>query len=72
MCASKGPDCFISVPGYTLLRTRQASDDSLAGLHVSLARVPGPSPRVTLDANANNSHRLFRTTKEEGELSDMF
>ena len=49
----------ISIPGYTILHTRQTDTDALAGINIGLVHVPGLA-RMTLDTDVSKYHAMFR------------
>ena len=42
-----------TAPGFSVIFTRQTSNDPLAGVHVGLAPVPGISNRITISHHAS-------------------
>jgi hypothetical protein len=54
-----------TIPGFTILHTRQTSDDPFAGLSVGLNEVPGLRGRITIDTDMTSYHSLFRVVAKE-------
>ena len=50
----------LSIPGYTILHTRQTDTDALAGINIGLVHVPGTLARMTLDTDVSEYHAMFR------------
>lgn len=59
MLESPGPGKSTVIPGYTVIHTRLSDSDAFAGLHISLARVPGLA-RMTIDTDTSEFQRMFR------------